>query len=146
MVHKKGDKNVTVRTSGNEKQRCMVMLCITADGRKLPPYIVFKRKTLPKVNVKVVIIQAQESGWMDQALVLDWINCMWQKRPEALLNLHSTLILDSFHGDTTEEVKKIWKSRNTDQVIIPGGLTSMLQLLDVCIKRLFKAALKEQYT
>jgi hypothetical protein len=32
----------------------------------LPPYIVLKRKTLPKVNVKGVIIQAQESGWMDQ--------------------------------------------------------------------------------
>jgi hypothetical protein len=59
-VHKKGDKNVTVRTGGNEKQRCTAMLCITVDGRKLPPYIVLKRKTLPKANVKGVIIQAQE--------------------------------------------------------------------------------------
>jgi hypothetical protein len=75
-MHKKGDKKVTVRTSDNEKQRCMV-LRITADNRKLPPYIVLKRKTLPKVNVKGVIIQAQESGWMDQALVLHWINRMW---------------------------------------------------------------------
>jgi hypothetical protein len=55
-------------------------------------------------------------------------------------------ILDSFRRHTTEEVKKTLKSRNTDQVIIPGGLTSMLQLLGVCINRLFKAALKEQYT
>jgi hypothetical protein len=77
-VHKKGDKNVTVRAGGNEKQRCMVMLCITADGGKLLPYIVLKRKTLPRVNVKGVIIQAQESGWMDQSLVLDWINRVWQ--------------------------------------------------------------------
>jgi hypothetical protein len=38
-VHKNGDKNVTVRTGGNEKQWCTVM-CITADGGKLPPYIV----------------------------------------------------------------------------------------------------------
>jgi hypothetical protein len=35
------------------------------DGRKLPPYIVLRRKTLPKVNVKGVIIQAQESGQMN---------------------------------------------------------------------------------
>jgi hypothetical protein len=56
------------------------------------------------------------------------------------------LILDSFHGHTIEEVKKILKSRNMDQVIIPGGLTSMLQLLDVCINQPFKAALKEQRT
>jgi hypothetical protein len=44
-VHMKGDKNVTVRTGGNEKQQCIVMLCIMADSRKLPPYIVLKRKT-----------------------------------------------------------------------------------------------------
>jgi hypothetical protein len=146
MVHKKGNKNVTVRTGGNKKQQYMVMLCIMVDGRKLPPYIILKRKTLPKVNVKGVIIQAQESGWMDQALVLDWINCMWQKHLGAVLNLRSMLILDSFHGHATEDVKKILKSRNTDQVIILGGLTSMLQPLDVCINWLFKAALKEQYT
>jgi hypothetical protein len=60
-------------------------------------------------------------------------------------NLRSMLILDSFHGHTTEEMKKILKSRNTDQIIISGGLTSMLQPLDVCINRPFKAALKEQY-
>jgi hypothetical protein len=55
------------------------------------------------------------------------------------------LILDSFRGHTIEEVKKMLKSRNADQIIIHGGLT-MLQPLDVCINRLFKAALKEQYT
>jgi hypothetical protein len=58
MVHKKGDKSVTARTGDNKKQPCMVMLCKTADGRKLPPYIILKRKTLPKVYVKGVMIQA----------------------------------------------------------------------------------------
>jgi hypothetical protein len=72
---------------------------------------------------------------MDQALVPDWINRMWQKRPGALLNLCSMLIFDTFYGHTTEEVTKILKSKNTDQVIIPGGLTSMLQPLDVCVNR-----------
>jgi hypothetical protein len=58
---------------------------------------------------------------------------VWQKRPGALLNLRSMLILNSFHGHATEEVKEILKSKNTDQVIIPGGLTSMLQPLYVCV-------------
>jgi hypothetical protein len=98
------------------------------------------------VNVKGVIIQAQESGWMDQVLVLAWINRMWQKCPGALLNLCSMHILVSFRGHTTEEAKKILKSRNMDQVIIPGGLTLMLQPLYVCINWPFKAAKKEQYT
>jgi hypothetical protein len=96
------------------------------------------------MNVKGVIIQAQESGWMDYAVVLDWINRVWQKHSVALLNLPSMHILYSFCGHTAEEVKKILKSRNMDQVIISGGLTSMLHLLDMCINRPFKAALKEQ--
>jgi hypothetical protein len=103
-----------------------------------------KKNTLLKVNVKVVIIQAQESGWMDQALVLDWINRVWQKCPGALLNLRSMPILDSFRGHGTEEVK-ILKSRNTDQAVIPGGLTLILQPFDVCINRPFKATLYTQW-
>lgn len=50
-VDLKGAKSVSVRMTGAECQRCTVMLCITADGRKLPLYIVFKRKTLPKREV-----------------------------------------------------------------------------------------------
>jgi hypothetical protein len=53
--------------------------------------------------------------------------------------------MDSFHGHTTEDAKKALKTKATDQVIIPGALTSMLQPLDVCINRAFKATQKEQY-
>jgi len=44
-------KTVSIRTTGHEKSHFTVMLLLlacTADGGKLPPYIVFKRKTLPK--------------------------------------------------------------------------------------------------
>jgi hypothetical protein len=47
-IEGKGEKSVIVRTSGCEKQRCTVMLAITADGRKLLPYVIFKRQTMPK--------------------------------------------------------------------------------------------------
>lgn len=35
IVEMKGKKSVLVRTTGAERQRCTVVLCITADGRKL---------------------------------------------------------------------------------------------------------------
>jgi hypothetical protein len=38
------------------------------------------------------------------------------------------------------------KNGKTDLAIIPGGLTLLLQPLDVCINLPFKAALKEMYT
>ncbi|CAI7899139.1 unnamed protein product [Closterium sp. NIES-54] len=47
----KGARTVHVRTAGYEKERLTVMLAVTASGLKLPPYVVFKRKTIPKVVV-----------------------------------------------------------------------------------------------
>jgi hypothetical protein len=46
-IEKQGMQLVT-KTTEAEKQRCTVMLAVTADGGKLPPYVIFKRKTLPK--------------------------------------------------------------------------------------------------
>lgn len=62
------------------------MLAITADGQKLPPYVVLKRKTLPKEKLpQGVIVRAQEKGWMEEKLVIDWIETVWNRRPGALL-------------------------------------------------------------
>ena len=132
-VNKKGDKSVTIRTGGNEKQRCTVMLCITADGIKLLPYVILKRKRIPKVDIKGVIVQAQEAGWMDLSLVVDWIKRVWQRHSGALQNLNSMVVLDSFRGHMTEGVKTLLKKGKTDLVAIPSGLMSMLQPFDVCI-------------
>ena len=36
-------------------------------------------------------------------------------------------MLDSFEAHKTEQVKRSFKSENTDLAVIPGGLTSVLQ-------------------
>jgi hypothetical protein len=47
-IEKQGVRSVTIKTTGAEKQRYTVMLAVTADAGKLPPYVIFKRKTPPK--------------------------------------------------------------------------------------------------
>jgi len=47
-LEKKGVKEVLLETTGCEKLRLTVMLAATADGIKLPPLLILKRKTLPK--------------------------------------------------------------------------------------------------
>ena len=61
-VSEKGVKSVSILTTGHEKDRFTVMLACLGDGTKLPPYVVLKRKTLPKkVNFpKGVIVRCQE--------------------------------------------------------------------------------------
>ncbi|KAE8742226.1 hypothetical protein FOCC_FOCC012241 [Frankliniella occidentalis] len=44
-VDTKGKKSISIKKTGSEKTRFTVMLAITADGRKLPSYVVFKRLT-----------------------------------------------------------------------------------------------------
>lgn len=74
-VNQVGAREVKVRTFGYEKQQVTVMLCITADGRKLPPYIILKRKNMPKNETfpQDVIVRVQEKGRMTSELMLDWI-------------------------------------------------------------------------
>jgi len=48
-VDSKGKKKtVSVMTTGHEKDPFTVMLACLGNGTKLPPYEVFKQKTLPK--------------------------------------------------------------------------------------------------
>jgi hypothetical protein len=65
---------VRIRTTGAKKQCCTIMLAITADRQKLPPYVVFKQKTMAKEkSPQGIMVQVQESGWMTEDPVEDWI-------------------------------------------------------------------------
>lgn len=46
IVESKGAKQVRMLSTGKEKNRITAMLCCMADGHKLDPFLIFKRKTL----------------------------------------------------------------------------------------------------
>ena len=74
-VHAKGEKTVLVKTTGHEKTHFTEVLICIAEGTKLKPLIIFKRKTLPK-DAKFppgVIVRAQQKGWMDEDGVQFWL-------------------------------------------------------------------------
>jgi len=68
-LEKKGAKNVLLNTTGCRRLHLTVMLAASADGRKLPPLLILKRKTSLKSEAfpKDVIVRAQEEGWMTGA-------------------------------------------------------------------------------
>ena len=76
-----GEKTVRIRTTGNEKNRVTVVLACAGDGTKLKPTVIFKRKTLPKMNNKHdVVVSAQERGWMDADQMKIWIKKVWRSQ------------------------------------------------------------------
>jgi hypothetical protein len=47
------------------------------------------------------------------------------------------LVLNALKGHLTTEVKFVIHAMNTDLEVIPGGMTSQLQVLDVVNKHIF---------
>ena len=54
-------------------------------------------------------------------------------------------MLDSFEAHKTEQVKRSFKNENTDLAVIPGGLTSVLQPLDVSLNKPFKDRVRQKW-
>ena len=138
-VHPVGEKTILIKTTGNEKNHFTVVLCCLADGTKLKPMIIFKRKTMPKEDIPPgVLVHVHEKGWMDEQGMLLWIEKVWECRPGHLLRKKACLVYDMFKSHLMESVKNKLRKGNTDVAIIPGGLTSQLQPLDVSINKPFK--------
>ena len=77
-VSKKGKKTVLMKSTGHEKSRYTVVLAVTADGNKLPPMIIYRRKTKPPGNFPSgVVIHWNAKGWMDEEACNIWIQKVW---------------------------------------------------------------------
>jgi hypothetical protein len=56
------------------------------------------------------------------------------------------LIWDSYRAHTTAAVKEKLRASGVRTAVIPGGLTSMLQPLDLAVNKPFKERLKNKWT
>ena len=145
-VDSAGTKTVSIVTTGHEKDRFTVMLACLGDGSKLPPYVIFKRKTLPKglIFPQGIHVRAQAKGWMDEELVKDWLRTVWAK-VGGLMRKRNLLVWDSFRAHLCQNVKRVLRDSKTDVAVIPGGMTSILQPLDVGVNKPFKHHLRRRW-
>ena len=73
-VNVKGAKEVSLSTTGHEKSNFTVILSVTANGQKLKPLVIFKRKTIPKGKFSEnLIVEANEKCWVNQAIMQTWL-------------------------------------------------------------------------
>lgn len=146
-VDVKGIKTVAIKTSGHEKTHYTAVLSCCADGTKLPPMLIFKRKTYPKETVPPgIIVQVQEKGWMNEDIMAIWFAKVWARRPGGLLKKPALLVFDQFRAHLTEKTKRVASDLRTQLAVIPGGLTGQLQPLDVSINKPFKALMREEWS
>ena len=147
IVDNKDSKTITIKTSSHEKTYYTVVLSCCADGTKLPPMIILKRKTVPKDEISQgIVLHVQDKSWMDENGMKLWLEKVWAKHPGGLLEKPSGLVCDQFKSHVTEATKREVKELNLQLAIIPRGLTSQLQPLDVFINKPFKVTVHEEWT
>ncbi len=75
IICKKGDKNPSCIT-GDTRNQVSVLVCTSAAGYVLPPYVIFDRKTLnqdlTRGEVPGTVYGLSSSGWMDTELFKEW--------------------------------------------------------------------------
>ena len=89
-------------------------------------------------------IRVHSNGWMVGEGMKLWLEKVWSKHPGGLLKKQFLLVCDQFKGHVTESTKKLATKLKTHLAVIPDGLTSQLQPLDVSVK-LFKGFMREEW-
>ena len=142
----KGVKEVRMKTTGNDKKFQTVVLSICSDGSKNKPCIIFKGKgkgpEARQLNQREdILVYWSENGWMNTPLTLKWIEDTF---PEVSAE-KKLLLWDSFKCHTDSKVPDLMKTKNILSAVCPGGCTSQLQTLDVCINHPFKSRIKNLF-
>ncbi|CAI7800403.1 unnamed protein product [Closterium sp. NIES-54] len=135
-VEQTGVKSVPICSAGYQKERVTVMLACTATGEKLKPWVFFKRKTLPKGDF------SNANGRMEATGVIQWLDEGVVPFPKPKFGVQSRsamLVLDSYHGHLTKEVKARFTALNLVPAVILAGSTPDVQPIDVSVNKSFKA-------
>ena len=91
----------------------------------------------------------QEKSWCDARECTLWISESWKLRPNngSIKRRKSSLVLDDFKCHQDEGfIADLLKRTNTTVILIPGGLTPLLQPLDRMLNKQMKRLLRGMST
>ena len=142
---KRGEKDISMKTTGGEKKRYTAVLAVSASGEFLPTMTIFKGKRDPK-DVQIPqgwVVCSNDKAWMREDIMIRWIKeilCPYTQRRPALL------VMDSFSAHVTTKVQAELERINAFPAIIPGGCTSKAQPLDVVINKPYRNKIRKLWT
>lgn len=144
-VAKKGQKSVSIVTISPEKSNFRVVLACCGDGSKLPPMVIFKRKTILKVSFpSSIVVTTNKKGWMNKDTMNVWLAKCYSKRPDGFFKTRKALlVMNSMRAHITAQSKDKIEACNSIPALIPGGLSNLLQPLDISVNQNFKAVLRQ---
>ena len=106
-LSQRGLRTISVRGTGSS-YRCTALLGVTMSGEKLPAFIVFTGTRNGRIIREItgdvcsrgfpstVVMSVQKNGWMDEELMLEWIERVWKPWLQTKSHDMSYLIMDCF--------------------------------------------------
>lgn len=146
---KKGKKTILVSGSKNQKKSFTCVLSVTQDGKKLPPFVIFKGSRNGRIVRQLgrmenisgkCVCTCNNSHWMTISEMHMWIK-------EILLpfvkDRRFLLIMDRFSVHLEASVlNSLHNIPGCRTLFIPAGLTSVAQPLDISVNRSVKENLR----
>lgn len=123
-----------IKSTGNEKGHFTVVLACLADGSKLKPMIWPCQRRICQLGDLCIFMK--RVGWTKKECFCRSRRCVRKGMPGVP---HVQNSPNGFHQEELSE-------GNTDVTVIPGGLTSQLQPLDVSINKPFKDQVRVLWT
>ncbi|CAI7824787.1 unnamed protein product [Closterium sp. NIES-53] len=95
-----------------------------------------------------VVVGCQANWWMEATGVIQWLDVgvvPFLKPKFGVQSRSAMLVLDSYRGHLTKEVKARFAALNIVPAVILAGCTADVQPLDVSLNKSFKASFRQQY-
>lgn len=155
ILSRKGSRWIHETGGGAGRENITVHGCCSANGERLPPYIVYKGKNLysswTENGPAGAAYSTSESGWMEKENFLSWFEkCFLPAVQSLLLTGHVVLFVDGHHSHLSISLVKLARENNVELICLPPHMTHILQPLDVGVygpfKQEWKKILKEYKT
>ena len=133
IISKRGEKEVQETVGGSGREYITLLAAASADGTRLPPYVVYKAKHLwnrwMKGGPSGTMYSVSDSGWMESANFLQWFEKMFLPAVRHMSPV--ILFFDGHHSHLTLRLIEVARSSNIHLICFPPHVTHILQPLDV---------------
>ena len=140
-----GIRSVNVRTSTSSTVRVTLAVTITASGESLTPMMVYKGKPTGRILLGLpnypesCFYACQERVWMDESVMLAWIDKVLKPYIETdPIGIHPVILLDHYRCHIMESVVNTIQDLGCSVEHIPGGCTGLAQPVGVGIGKPLK--------
>uniref|UniRef100_UPI00398E3D25 pogo transposable element with ZNF domain isoform X2 n=1 Tax=Pristiophorus japonicus TaxID=55135 RepID=UPI00398E3D25 len=131
--------------TGTGQPQFVVVFTILADGELLPTMIFSRGGLPPWLTVPAgVLLEVKESGHSEAEVLGLWLAKVWQQHVGSRYDT-SMLVLDSCRRHLSDDFIAELSRCHSLPLVVPGGCTSRLQPLDMCISQTFRTFLQKRW-